>query len=74
VIARLEESGLIDRAGDPADRRSSLVSVTPDGRALLRRLRANKEAFLARRLDRLDADELAVLDRAAEILEKVLAE
>src|SRR3954465_5755524 len=74
IIARLEESGLIDRAADPADRRSSLVSVTPNGRALLRRLRANKEAFLARRLDRLDADELAVLDRAAEILEKVLAE
>src|SRR3954447_25953983 len=74
VIARLEERGLIDRAGDPADRRSSLVSVTPDGRALLRRLRANKEAFLARRLDRLHADELAVLNRAAEILEKVLAE
>src|SRR3954451_7711470 len=36
VTPRLEESGLIDRAGDPADRRSSLVSVTPDGRALLR--------------------------------------
>ena len=74
VIARLEESGLIARAADPVDRRSSLVSVTPEGRALLTRLRANKEAFLARRLDRLDADELAVLDRAAEILEKVLAE
>jgi len=74
IIARLEENGLIDRAADPADRRSSLVSVTPDGRALLRRLRANKDAFLARRLERLEPDELVVLDRAAEILERVLAE
>src|SRR3954447_17144652 len=72
VIARLEESGLIVRAADPTDRRSSLVSVTPEGRALLERLRANKDAFLARRLDDLDADELAVLERAAEILERVL--
>src|SRR3954454_8323227 len=72
VIARLEEAGLVTRAADPADGRSSLVSVTADGRALLARLRANKDAFLARRLDDLDPDERAVLDRAAEILERVL--
>src|SRR5687767_5138456 len=35
VLARLEEMGLIDRAADPADRRSSLVSVSPAGVALL---------------------------------------
>src|SRR5437764_14378108 len=72
VIARLEEAGLVSRAADPADGRSSLVSITADGRALLARLRANKDAFLARRLERLDPDELAVLDRAAQILERGL--
>src|SRR5256885_2212419 len=51
VLARLEEAGWIDRASDPADRRSSLVSITPEGRELLRRLRTRKDAFLARRLD-----------------------
>jgi DNA-binding MarR family transcriptional regulator len=74
VIARLEEAGLINRAADPADGRSSLLTITPDGAALLKRLRANKDAFLARRLDTLDPEELAVLDRAADILERVLAE
>src|SRR4051794_23191973 len=74
VLARLEEAGLVSRAADPGDRRSSLVSVTPEGRALLERLRPRKDAFLARRLDALDAEELAVLGRAADILERVLAE
>src|SRR4051812_13797512 len=74
VLARLEEAGLVSRAADPADRRSSLVSITAEGRRLPQRLRTRKDAFLARRLAALDADELAVLERAADILERVLAE
>src|SRR4051794_5438437 len=72
VIARLEEAGLVTRAADPTDGRSSLVSITGEGRSLLERLRANKDAFLARRLESLSAEERATLDRAAEILERVL--
>jgi DNA-binding MarR family transcriptional regulator len=74
VLARLEEAGLIARMPDPADRRSSLVSATAAGRALLAAQRQRKDAFLARRLDRLDPSDLAVLDRAATILERVLEE
>ena len=74
IIARLEEAGLVTRAADPADGRSSLVSISADGRALLERLRANKDAFLARRLETLAADDRATLERAAKILERVLAE
>ena len=74
VLARLEEAGLLERAGDPADRRSSLISATAEGRALLAAQRERKDAFLVRRLDRLDPSELAVLDRAATILERVLEE
>jgi DNA-binding MarR family transcriptional regulator len=74
VIARLEEAGLVERAADPTDGRSSLVSMTAEGRALLEQLRANKDAFLARRMDAPDPDELAALERAADILERVLAE
>src|SRR4051812_46607303 len=69
VLARLEEAGLIARAADPVDRRSSLVSITPEGRALLEGLRTRKDAYLARRLEALDAEEIAVLARAADILE-----
>ena len=74
VLARLEEAGLIARTADPADRRSSLVSTTPAGVDLLASLRDRKDAYLAQRLDRLSPEDLAALDRAAGILERVLEE
>src|ERR1700750_1795966 len=67
VLARLEEAGLLERAGDPADRRSTLISATAAGRELLAAQRERKDAFLARRLDGLAADELAVLEKATAI-------
>src|SRR3954469_18791364 len=42
LVARLEEAGLISRAADPADGRSSLISITTEGEQLLARMRANK--------------------------------
>ena len=74
VLARLEEAGLVARTADPADRRSSLLTTTATGAALLVTMRAERDAYLAERLDRLSAEELAALDRAAAILERVLAE
>ena len=74
VLARLEEAGLIERAADPHDRRSSLLSVSAEGHALLAAMRTRKDAFLARRLESLDAADRETLDRAAEILERMLQE
>ena len=74
VLARLDEMGLIARTTDPQDRRSSLVSVTPEARALLHEQRTRKTAFLAARLDGLDAQDRAALERAADVLERMLAE
>jgi DNA-binding MarR family transcriptional regulator len=74
VIARLVENGLVERTPDPHDGRSSLVAATPAAKALLAELRTRKTAFLAERLERLEPDERAVLDRAADILEGMLAE
>ena len=74
VLARLEEAGLVARTADPADRRSSLVAVTASGDALLAASRARKDLYLAERLDQLSPSELAVLERAAGILERVLEE
>lgn len=73
VLARLEEQGLVERTRDPHDRRSSLVSATDAGRALLAELRTRKTAFLAHRIDGLDADDRATLARAAEILEGLIS-
>ena len=72
IVARLEQDGLVARTADPNDGRSSLVSATPAGRELLRRLRSRKTAYLARRLRELDADDVAALERAADVLEQVL--
>lgn len=72
VLARFEELALIDRAADPADGRSTRVSISPAGRALLHELRNRREAYLARRIDELDADDRATLDRATTILERML--
>jgi DNA-binding MarR family transcriptional regulator len=72
IVGRLADAGLVERTADPADGRVSLVSATPKGSALLRRLRGRKNAYLARRLHDLEPQEIATLDRAAEILERLL--
>ena len=72
LVCRLEEAGLVLRAADPADGRSSLVSVTPAGRKLLAAGRTRKDAFLSERLDALGAEDRATLERAATLLEGML--
>jgi DNA-binding MarR family transcriptional regulator len=71
TLACLEQEGLVERTPDPADGRSSLVSVNGAGRERLRRLRGRKNAYLARRMRDLPADEVETLERAAEILERM---
>ena len=72
ILARLAEGGLVTRAADPADGRCSIVTITAEGSALLKRLRSRKNAYLARRMRDLPDEDVAALDRAAEILERVL--
>jgi DNA-binding MarR family transcriptional regulator len=71
TLGCLEREGLIDRAPDPDDRRSALVSVNGAGRERLRRLRKRKNAYLARRMRDLTDEEVETLERAAEILERM---
>ena len=73
VLARLEETGLVLRAPDPADRRSSLVTVSPAGAALLEEQRTRKDAFLSERVEALGDHDRATLERAASLLEDRLA-
>ena len=74
LLGRLEAAGLVQRAADPVDRRSFLVSTTPAGRQLLAAQRTRKDAYLARRLDTLDHTDRATLARAAELLERLFVE
>jgi DNA-binding MarR family transcriptional regulator len=72
TLRGLGEAGLVERAPDPEDGRSALLSITAAGRERLRRLRGRKNAFLARRMRELPADDVETLERAAAILERVL--
>lgn len=71
TLGCLEREGLIERTPDPADGRSFLVSINGAGRERLRRLRGRKNAYLARRMRDLPADEVETLERAAEILDRM---
>ncbi len=71
TLGCLEREGLIERTADPADGRSFLISLNSAGRERLRRLRGRKNAYLARRMRDLPADEVETLERAAEILDRM---
>lgn len=69
TLSHLEAEGLVERTPDPADGRSALVAINADGRDQLRRLRRRKNAYLARRMRDLPAEDVVTLERAAAILE-----
>ncbi|TVZ04628.1 MarR family transcriptional regulator [Trebonia kvetii] len=71
VIAVLEERGLVLREPHSTDRRQVILTVTPDGRDLVQRVRRLREAWLAQRLQELTPEERQILRQAAPILEKI---
>jgi len=72
ILGKLEKAGLVTRIRDPEDGRASILSATPEGRALLRRMRARKTAYLARHLQDLGPEDLRALERSVELLEGML--
>jgi DNA-binding MarR family transcriptional regulator len=71
VIASLEERGLIQRMPHPSDRRQVVLTVTEQGRDVVRKVRQLREAWLARRLRDLTPAQRAILRDAVPILEKL---
>ena len=71
VIASLEERGLIQRMPHPSDRRQVVLTVTDQGRDVVRKVRQLREAWLARRLRDLTPAERTILRDAVPILEKL---
>jgi DNA-binding MarR family transcriptional regulator len=70
-LAKLLARELVTRTSDPADRRSSLIAITDEGRETIRELRTRKDVFLARRLDALSPADRATIERAVELLEQI---
>ena len=71
VIAVLEERGLLSRAPHPTDKRQVALTATAAGRSLVEQVRRLREAWLARRLRELSAQERSVLRAAAPVLDKL---
>ncbi len=74
TITRMEEAGLIDRLTDPTDRRVSLVTLSKKGSALVDQIRSRRNAFLLLRLQELSPIDLAAIEQALPILERLSAE
>ena len=72
IVHGLEEDGLVVRASDPADRRITHVRATAKGKRVLQGARKRRIEKLAERLSSLDAKELAVVERAATLVDAAL--
>ena len=73
LVRVMEESGLVERRGDPSDRRVTMVWLTEAGASYVRaRRRAGVEAF-ARLIDQLSDDEVEALTAALPALQHLVA-
>ena len=68
VVDDLEERGLAAREPDPADRRATLVALTPRGEEVMADIRAARGAEAEEVVARLDPDDRAALARILDLL------
>lgn len=71
TTSALVEAGYIARADDPADGRQVILSLTAEGRKVLRRIRRHRDEWLLARFETLTDDERELLQQAAAVLAKV---
>lgn len=72
VVDLLEQKGLATRVPSEQDRRVAFVEATAAGRTLVDTIRRSRDAYLARRLRTFTAEERALLQRAAGLLERLI--
>lgn len=72
IVAPLERDGYLDRMCDPDDRRSSLVSLSPAGHAMLVQVRKERTAALEAAVDAMASDERAILTAVLPVLEQLV--
>ncbi len=71
IIAELEVEGLVQRRGDPNDRRVSRIHATPAGVRLLEAGRSRRVALLVEWLGALNAVDRRRLDDALPVMERL---
>ena len=72
IVAALEVAGLVTRTVDPTDRRVARVAISAAGLRFLDKHRSRRNAYLARRLRTLSPAELATVERALPLLERLI--
>ena len=73
-VEKLVAAGFVLRTPSDRDRRRVGLTLTDEGRRVLRNVRSRRTVWLARRLSMLSAEELDALERAVEPLARVLGE
>jgi len=74
IVQALEEERLVRRGSDPADRRVTRLQATAKGERVMWRGRERRVANLATLLSGLSEQEISQVHRAAELVERALAE
>ena len=72
LVGRLERDGWLTRTANRGDRRGVQVAVTEAGRELVALRRAQRAEALSRRLDQLDPDDRAAIERALPALGRLI--
>jgi DNA-binding MarR family transcriptional regulator len=70
IVTTLENWALVERKRG-ADRRTVVVHATRSGRAVMIRARSDRMAVLEQRMERLAESDIALLVRAATLLERI---
>ena len=71
-VDRLVAAGLVARTPSPSDRRRVGLTLTDQGRRVLRNVQSRRTAWLAARLRQLNAEQLDAIDAAIEPLSLLL--
>jgi DNA-binding MarR family transcriptional regulator len=69
LVNGLVRSGLVERQGDPGDRRVALVALSANGKAFMRLRRRTGEVEIERLMEKLAPEEIAALTAAIPALE-----
>jgi DNA-binding MarR family transcriptional regulator len=72
LVAKLQQDGLVSRRPDPSDGRAILLSLTREGRQVVRSRRTDRMANLARLVEHLNDEEREVLAGTARVLGRLV--
>jgi DNA-binding MarR family transcriptional regulator len=72
LVAKLQQDGLVSRRPDPSDGRAVLLSLTREGRQVVRSRHTHRIANLSRLVEQLNDEEREVLAGTARVLGRLV--